>query len=139
MRVLPLFLACLAALAPALGLAASPLIPETIGAHAVTWHSRAGFCNVNPGAYAIWGNGLTAGAYRNSECAWSAYLGHTWHADTGPVRWSLTGGGVVGYRAMPVTPMILPSAGVGPVRLFYIPRLRKTGAHAFHVALEWRL
>lgn len=133
-----LFSALALALLAASAGASSPLIPETIGLHGVTWHSRAGFCNVNPGAYGIWSNGLTVGTYRNSECSQSFYLGHTWHADTGPVRWSLTGGGVTGYRAMTITPMVLPSAGVGPFRLTYIPRLRKTGAHAFHVALEWR-
>lgn len=114
-------------------------LPEVIGAHTVTWHSRAGFCNVNPGAYAIWGNGATLGAYRNSECHNSLYAGHTWHKDAGPWRLALTGGGVTGYSAYKVTPMLLPSAAIGPVRLFYIPRLRKSGAHAFHLAVEWRL
>ena len=118
--------------------------PAVIGLHLATVHSASGFCNVNPGAYAVWTSGFTVGAYRNSECEKvSAYAGWTWQTE-GRLRAGLTAGLVTGYRRSPVMPLLVPSVAfdLSPsttVRLTYVPKVEKGGAHALHVALEFPL
>lgn len=117
--------------------------PAVLGLHLGTLHSRPGLCNLNPGLYATWANGLTAGAYRNSDCGTSAYLVRTW-STAGPVRFAVSAGAVTGYAAHPVLPLLLPSvvkdlSRTTAVRLTYVPKFEKRGAHALHLSLEWTL
>ena len=118
--------------------------PSVVGLHLATVHSASGFCNVNPGAYAVWEGGFTVGTYRNSECEKvSAYAGWTWQTE-GRLRAGLTAGLVTGYRRSPVMPLLVPSIAfdLSPsttVRLTYVPKVEKGGAHALHVALEFPL
>lgn len=81
--------------------------------HGASWHSdrSAGYCERNPGL------GITreedrvraikAGAYRNSECHWSAYVGARW-TPVEPlqgVRLGAVAGVVSGYQRAPVVPV----------------------------------
>ena len=118
--------------------------PAVLGLHLATVHSASGFCNVNPGAYAVWEGGFTVGTYRNSECEkFSAYAGWTWQTE-GRLRAGITAGLVTGYRRSPFMPLLVPSVAfdLSPsttVRLTYVPKVEKGGAHALHVALEFPL
>lgn len=119
------------------------LLPETVGLHLATAHSKSGFCDFNPGVYGRWASGFTAGVYRNSECNTSAYAGWTW--ETKPiifgVRAAITVGGVIGYQAEPILPLAVPSLAAQinkstALRLGYIPKVEKRGAHALHLMVE---
>ena len=118
--------------------------PAVLGLHLATVHSASGFCNINPGAYAVWENGFTVGAYRNSECERvSAYAGWTWQTE-GRLRAGVTAGLITGYRRAPVMPLLVPSVSfdVSPsttVRLSFIPKVEKGGANALHFSLEFPL
>lgn len=118
--------------------------PAVLGLHLATVHSASGFCNVNPGAYAVWAGGFTVGAYRNSECAKvSAYTGWTWQTE-GRLRAGVTAGLITGYRRAPVMPLLVPSLSfdLSPsttVRLSFVPKIEKGGANALHFSLEFPL
>ena len=64
-------------------------------------------CDVNLGLYVQTTEGVTLGAYRNSECLRSVYAGVTFETDDG--RFALTLGGATGYRTAPVVPLVVPS------------------------------
>lgn len=130
--------ACLSAPADALE------APSVIGLHLATLHSQSGLCDINPGAYAVWRSGFTAGGYRNSECQKvSPYSGWTWQT-TGPVRVGLTAGLITGYRQAPVLPLLVPSltVDVSPttvVRTTFVPKIEKRGTNALHFSIEFTL
>ena len=118
--------------------------PAMIGLHLATVHSVSGFCNINPGAYAVWEGGFTVGAYRNSECEKvSAYAGWTWQTE-GRLRAGVTAGLITGYRRAPVMPLLVPSVSfyISPsttVRLSFLPKVEKGGANALHYSVEFPL
>ena len=109
-----------------------------IGLHVVSLHSSPGLNNTNPGVYVKTQAGYTAGTYFNSERRQSFYLGRTFNV-IGPV--DITAGIITGYKAHPVMPMLVPSVKMdltGPyaVRLAYVPKVQKGGAHALHLMIE---
>lgn len=96
----------------------------------------------NPGLYLRFSNGATGGAYRNSEGRVSAYAGWTFSSANG--RWSITAGGVTGYRDERVGPLLVPSVRLGSaaglsVRLSYLAKTRKDGAQGVHLSIERQL
>lgn len=103
-----------------------------VGLHLATWHTEPGLNDANPGIYLRDASGWTAGAYYNSQRRTSVYFGKTWQA--GP--WALTAGGVTGYRAAPVLPLLIPSAKLGPLRLALIPPIKRRAAGGIHLSIE---
>jgi hypothetical protein len=81
--------------------ASAAVLPETVGLHLVSVHAEdgksasgsRGWNNATYGAYAIWSNGFTVGAYRNSLYRQSYYAG--WTLSHGP--FAITLGAVTGY------------------------------------------
>ena len=129
-----------------LALLAGAAQADTIGLHVGSWHSRPGYNNVNPGAFYRADDGLTVGAYCNSQsrspnnpdaptCRPSAYAGVTWGGD-GLV--ALTAGVVTGYTYGPL-PIVLPSIKLGPVRVGVLPKVEPMGAWVVHAMLEMKL
>ena len=120
---------------------AAPLI---VGLHLATAHfggpAADQMHNANPGAYLQMANGATAGAYLNSYGRPSVYAGWTWTTANG--RWSLTAGGVTGYPATTVAPMLVPSMRIGlgssgwAARLAYLHKPHSDGANGAHLSLE---
>ena len=84
--------------------------PELIGLHLGSVHRHEGMNNFNPGVYARWENGFTAGTYRNSMNRQTVYAGWTWHDEDD--RFAVTLGGATGYSRK-VEPIIVPSVRVG--------------------------
>lgn len=137
-------------------IATSTLLPNTLGLHIGSRHSVAGFNNSNPGLYGRWAdaheNGWAAGTYFNSERAQSVWGGYSWSSPKlalGSVGLrafgasaGLTLGGVTGYRAAKLLPLVVPSAalhlGDAAARLTYVPKVEKRGAAALHLSLEYR-
>lgn len=124
---------------------AQNLLPTTVGLHLGTKHSSAGYNNTNPGVYARWDSGMTAGVYYNSERATSAYAGYLW--ETGAytplqLQAGLLLGVVTGYRARQLTPLLVPSLSAAlpatdwRARLTYVPKAEKGSAHALHLSIE---
>lgn len=107
-RALPLSL-MLAAI-PAMS-CASDLLPAVVGVHVASAHTEQGYNGVNPGLYARWDSGLTAGAYYNSERKLTVYGGWTWTDKQD--RFSVTFGAASGYKAARVLPIIVPSVRLG--------------------------
>jgi hypothetical protein len=115
----------------------------TVGAHLATAHlgdhgaPREGWQNVNPGLYVRLANGITAGAYWNSERRTSAYAG--WTLATSDDRWALTVGAVTGYGG--VKPLLAPSVRIGLTKAVSV-RLTLLAAPkaspAIHVSAERR-
>lgn len=103
--------------------------------------------NVNPGVYVEFDSGLTLGTYRNTNRDQSAYVAYTHHfGKVGPLLPSVAVGIVSGYRDG-LKPMIVPSIAleVHPhirPRLSYAPKIdsgaARTGAHIFHLSVEYR-
>lgn len=122
---------------------ASAVQADIIGLHLASTHNPARnqsgeeFNNFNPGAYIQRDNGLTAGAYYNSDKHYTVYAGWTtpeWN------RLSLTMGLATGYTPA-VIPMGVLSARVlsldnYSVRIGYIPRVEAKGAQVIHLMLE---
>lgn len=134
-----------ALLACALHSQAQGLLPSTVGLHLGTKHSSAGYNNTNPGVYARWHSGITAGVYYNSERATSAYAGYLWEtAAYTPLQLQagLLVGAVTGYRARQITPLLVPSLSAAlpatnyRARLTYVPKAEKGSAHALHLSIE---
>lgn len=131
-----------------------------LGLHLVSHHSdeKDYQNNVNSGVYAEC-DGWTAGAYKNTYSRLSVYGGYVFRH--GPLALNLglisgyrkkqgqaycppdshhrpdiglpcTRGGIADYA---VIPMIAPSVTVGPVRLFYLPRVGEASS-VFHLALQ---
>lgn len=133
-----------------------PFMPSTMGLHIGSKHSRPGFNNANLGLYGHWadadGNGWALGTYLNSERAQSAWGGYSFSSpklglgaigsQALGISAGLTLGGVTGYRAAKLLPLIVPSAalhfGDAAARLTYVPKVEKRGAAALHLSLEYR-
>lgn len=119
----------------------SPVAAQTVGLHLASVHSKSGYNNVNPGVYVNL-DGWTVGTYYNSERRQSYYAGYTLDRDFGPVRASLTLGGITGYDGGPL-PLVVPSLAVrdallgGYWRVSYAAKVYKHGAHALHLSHEW--
>jgi hypothetical protein len=124
----------------------SALLPSYLGLHLATAHSTNTMNNTNPGVYARWadstGTGPVAGAYYNSERAHSVYAGYSWgwQASSLPVSAAITAGAVSGYSAGKLLPLLVPSTalhmGSTALRLTYVPKVEKKGAHALHLSVE---
>lgn len=129
----------LIAMAAALALAAhADTKIEAYGLHIGSHHAPArDFNNWNPGAYARWTNGMTLGAYYNSERHMSMYAGYTYQH--GPL--AVTVGLISGYERRAVMPMIVPSVRLAKLdnvsfRLAVLPKLEKRGATVYHLMME---
>lgn len=122
--------------------------PAIVGLHIATKHDKTGFCEFNPGIYMETSKGVTLGVYKNSECNTSGYAGYTFETRPyGPVRLGLMLGGVIGYTAFPVAPMVIPSVSVDfsgnrntgwGMRAAYLPKFGNMGSRAVHFSLEKR-
>lgn len=134
-------LAITVAVSAAMGACADARAETTIGVHAASWHSAPGYNNANPGLYVVH-NGWTMGTYYNSVKRQSYYAGYTYsHQLFHPsVQLGITVGGITGYRTSPA-PLIAPSIRFAlgnefGARLFYLPRVKFTGAHVLHLTFE---
>lgn len=107
----------------------------TLGVHLYTQHFNQGYNNYNPGAYVVHKN-IVAGAYYNSEKAWSAYGGYVFkEVFNSPI--DVTVGLVTGYKDYKVLPLISPSILVfDHLRLSLVPNIRKDG-WGVHFSLEF--
>lgn len=117
-----------------------------LGLHLATAHfgapANAHFQNVNPGIYLRTEQGLTLGAYRNSNNRHSNYVAWTWSTADG--RWSITAGAVTGYPRYPVSPLLVPSVripfsnvpGGWAARIAYLPKPHNRGASGMHFSVE---
>jgi hypothetical protein len=125
-----------------LALLAGSAAAQTVGIHTVSVHEHSGFNNINPGLYIRYDNGLTGGFYRNSYKRESAYLGYTIETRSfHNLSAAATIGGVTGYPAARVMPLVVPSIAYhfdqSAIRLGIVPRPPKTGAAAaLHLMLE---
>jgi hypothetical protein len=131
----------------------------TIGLHLVSahvpaqdWHN-----NVNPGVYVTTPDGYTAGVYRNTLDRTTFYAGRAFTygafslalgVASGYQRIEYTGackaGGIgtprkpcyEGFSRGALSPMIVPSAKLGPVRLSFVPGFANVGSSVFHLSVE---
>jgi hypothetical protein len=115
-----------------------------IGIHAISLHSEPGFATFTPGVYGVFEGGITVGAVLNSHGKPSFYAGYTWEfaRPHRAVRASATLGGISGYKAMAVAPLLVPSIKHDdvPLRISYLPRPPWQGASdAIHFSPEWSL
>lgn len=125
------------------------LIVHTMGVHVGSQHFPASsWNNVNPGIYfrgtinnAGWASGdYVVGSYYNSERKGSAYVGYVYPVSD---HFDMVVGAITGYKAAPVLPMVVPSVHfllVSDVelRIHYLPKIDKGGAHVVHLSLERR-
>lgn len=114
---------------------------QTVGIHTISGHTNGGMNNVNPGLYVRLGNNVTFGTFRNSNRRQSAYLGYTAEYRWRDVSVGLTIGGITGYRAAPVMPMVVPSVayhfGKHAVRVGIVPKPPVHGSSAaVHLMFE---
>ena len=131
-------LKALAALA--MGVAAMGSQAQAIGVHLGSYHGgAAGMNNINPGVYYKADSGFTAGAYYNSHRRPSAYMGYTheWGA------LAVTVGAITGYNRTAL-PMVVPSLRIVEfhqvtARLAFVPKVRRDGASAVHLMVEFPL
>lgn len=107
-----------------------------VGLHVATWHDSGNWDNVNPGAYLRAEGGLTAGIYRNSIRKTSIHAGHTWSRPHVLGDVSLTAGAVTGY-AQAISPLLVPSVRIGPVRLTLLPKADPKGVTGVHFSTEF--
>lgn len=107
----------------------------TLGVHLYTQHFNQGYNNYNPGMYVVHKN-IVAGAYYNSEKAWSAYGGYVFkEVFNSPI--DVTVGLVTGYKDYKVLPLISPSIRVfDHLRFSLVPNIRKDG-WGVHFSLEF--
>lgn len=138
---------------------AEGVTPTGVTLHTFTRHSKPTFNDANPGIGLQWLDkqgldGVVAGFYRNSECRarmtpnaceYSAYAAYMWQwALAGGLKAGVAVGGVTGYTAAAVLPLVTPSlvyaVGKGvDVRVTWAPKFQKQGAHALHVGFEIKL
>lgn len=106
-----------------------------VGIHLYTQHFSNNYNNYNPGLYVVHKN-IVAGAYYNSEKAWSAYGGYVFkQVFDSPI--DVTVGVVTGYRNYKILPLITPSIRVfDHIRFSLIPNIEKSG-WGIHVSLEF--
>ena len=132
-----------AAILAALLLVATPkrAYAATLGLHLATAHfGGEGLHSSTPGVYLTTNSGLTLGAYSNSYGATSTYAAWTWQ--TADKRFALTAGGVTGYPAARVMPLLVPSVripivGGASARLSFLAKPPKKGsAGGLHLSVE---
>lgn len=139
-RVVSLFLTCLVSF-PAVSAPFPDFSPpEKVGVDIGSWHSKPGFNNVNPGAYAIWKGGYLAGAYFNSYERPTVHAGKLWSFGESGTFGLYTGLGT-GYD-WALTPLIAPSVklplgGNVSARITAMLDPRPDTAQAFHLSVEW--
>jgi hypothetical protein len=109
---------------------------KTVGIHLATYHDRGDYNDRNPGIYARSAAGWTAGIYQNSLRKTSAHGGYTWSITNLLGDVSLTAGAVTGYTR-PMTPLLVPSARVGCMRLSLLPKAAPKGATGLHLSIEF--
>lgn len=85
--------------------------PEVMGVDIASAHAHSGMNSINPGIYARWSNGLTAGSYYNSERRMTVWGGYTLHDSDD--RFALMLGVGTGYGKRRFTPMVIPSVRLG--------------------------
>lgn len=122
-------------------LASARAEPCLVGAHLASWHARPGYEWATYGVYARSCGGATVGALRNSEGGSSVYIAQTWSTRDG--RWSLTAGGITGYRAAGVSPLVVPSlavplSGRAAARISFLPQAHRGGSSALHLSIEFQ-
>lgn len=108
---------------------------DTFGLHVASIHApRHDLNNTNPGLYFRSDSGLTMGAYLNSYRKTSAYIGYTHEWGD----FALTAGVISGYRYPFMLAPTYRFASVNgyDLRLAYLPRIGKDGAHVVHVMIE---
>lgn len=112
-----------------------------LGAHLLTAHTTDTPQTVTPGLYVRAPVGLTAGLVRNSYGRMAGYGAWTWQSE-GRLAYAITAGGIVGYKAQTVRPMLVPSmrlrmsTDVG-VRLSFLPKSPQNGrSEALTLSLE---
>lgn len=113
--------------------------PCLVGTHLASLHAKPGYEWATYGVYVRSCSGLTAGVLRNSEGRSSVYLGQTWSTSDG--RWSITAGGITGYRSARVSPLLVPSLALpvsarSAVRLSFLPQSTRGGSAALHLSIE---
>lgn len=113
---------------------------QTVGIHTISAHTNGGMNNVNPGVYVRLDN-VTFGTFRNSHRQQSAYLGYTFDRRFGDVSAAVTVGGITGYPAASVMPMVVPSVayhfGQHAVRVGIVPKPPVHGSSAaVHLMFE---
>lgn len=128
--------AAISAAAILAGLWAGDATAQTVGINLVTAHTHGGFRSWTPGAYVRTNSGVTAGVLRNSFGRTSLHLSQTWAVSALGLPVDLQAGGITGYRAAPVIPLLTASVRLGQHhRLILIPG--GTGAAALHLAVEF--
>lgn len=83
--------------------------PSIVGLHLHSAHiqqpTHSRFNDDTTGMYAMWANGVTVGAFRNSMRMQSVYAGWTWQGEYA----AITFGGITGYPEARVLPLVIPS------------------------------
>ncbi len=135
---------------------AEDFTPTGVTLHTVTRHSKPTFNDANPGVGLRWLDarqldGVVVGFYRNSECRArmtpnacksSAYAAYMWQWElAGGLKAGVAVGGVTGYIAAAVLPLVTPSlayaVGKGvDLRVTWAPKFQQQGAHAWHFTVE---
>lgn len=115
--------------------------PCLVGAHLASWHVKPGLEAATYGVYARSCSGATVGALRNSEGRSSVYLAQTWTTRDG--HWSLTAGGITGYRSAAINPLVVPSYAMPlsartALRLSFLPQSNRGGSAALHLSVEFQ-
>jgi hypothetical protein len=113
-----------------------------LGAHLITIHTSDGPQVLTPGLYLSSPTGITAGILRNSYGHLGGYAGWTWQTAGQPLSLALTAGGIAGYKAQTVRPMLVPSLRMrlgrdAGIRLSFLPRSPYKGrSDALTLSLE---
>lgn len=106
-----------------------------VGLHLATYHFKrdAEYQEFNPGVY-VTCDSVTGGVYQNSENRVSAYAAYNFQH--GP--FTLSVGGVAGYRKYAVAPLVVPSVTYKMLRVSLIPPLEKASG-GVHFSLETKI
>lgn len=113
--------------------------PEKIGIDIGSWHTKPGFNNVNPGAYAVWKGGYIVGAFYNSFEHTTVHAGKLWNVGDSGKFGVYTGLGT-GYE-WPLVPLIVPSMALPlgrgvSARISVMLDPRPDTAQALHLSVE---
>lgn len=113
-----------------------------IGINLYTHHTDdAGLCNQNPGVYVKSESGWAGGVLKNSECRLGAWGAYSFETNTirllgVPASAGLMVGGITGYRAAPLLPLIAPSVKVSVFRFTYLPKAPGAQSDGIHLSIE---
>jgi len=102
-----------------------------------------GLRNETPGFYAVLENGVSFGALYNSHARLSVWAGYSIETNTLtiskiPVSAGLIVGGITGYKAAPVLPLLLPSIKIWNIRASYIMKTKENQGSAIHFSYEFK-